>query len=386
MRSAKLAALSAALFLSACAAQNPTSGQCPLDGDTRLAPQAKDAPGQAAAPPASAALDAALHDYLLAHGDVVLQALQENQKRQQAARAEQAREAIVRDRAALLADPTDPVVGNPSAAVTVVEFFDAECPFCKREAPALKRLYAEDPSVRVVYKDFPILGPGSVAAAKAALAAMRQGRYEVFHDALMADATPEHQLSEPRILAIARSSGLDVARLRRDMAAPEIAAKIAANIDLARKLGITGTPGVIILGPGPNSGRLLPGAISLAALKTAVAEALHPEKVAVATNNNGGRTPPPPTAHNHTGSATPPNMAIVRLFSMPIHAAAYITYQGAPPTDIGLHDLVADTIYAPAYERDPPGTTSTDAVHFNRVFARHFMRAEPITPPSTGVH
>jgi len=204
--------------------------------------------------------DAAIHDYLLTHGDVVLQSLQDNQKRQQAARMDALRPA-------LLADPTDPVAGDPGAMVTVVEFFDNECPFCKKIAPDLSRLMAENRDVRIVYKEYPILGPGSQIAARAALASMKQGKYDPFHAVLMADTTPEHQLAEPRVMEIAKGVGLDVIRLKADMAAPEIAAKIAGNGGLARQLGITGTPGLII------GDKVMSGAVPYQTMAGAVADA-----------------------------------------------------------------------------------------------------------------
>ena len=225
------------------AASAPIDNQDPLDGEARREQW-----------------DAAIHDYLLTHGDVVLQSLQDNQKRQQAARMDALRPA-------LLADPTDPVTGDPGATVNVVEFFDNECPFCKKIAPDLARLMAENRDVRIVYKEYPILGPGSQIAARAALASMKQGKYQPFHTALMADATPENQLAEPRIMEIAKGVGLNVTRLKTDMAAPEIATKIAGNVGLARQLGITGTPGLII------GDKVMSGAVPYQVMAQAVAEA-----------------------------------------------------------------------------------------------------------------
>ncbi len=260
MRSFLLAAT--CLVVSACAAPELAShdgaaqgdigpdSQCPVDGEAR-----RDQ------------LDASIHDYLTRHPEVLMEMSAALRQKQRAAMEEKAKQALADNHAALFDDPADPVVGNPKGDVTVIEFFDAECPYCKKLAPDLRRLMAVDPGVKLIYKEFPILGPGSMAAAKAALAARRQGKYEAFHDALMADATPEHQLAEPRILQIAKAAGLDVARLKTDMASPEIAAKIAANIDLARKIGLTGTPGLII------GGSLVPGAMPYEALKQAVAEA-----------------------------------------------------------------------------------------------------------------
>jgi protein-disulfide isomerase len=212
--------------------------------------------------------DDAIHDYLVVrHPEVLREMSQALRDRQQATQAAQAREALAANGNAVYRDAADPVVGNPDGDVTVVEFFDFECPFCKRLAPELKRLYAGDAGVRVVYKQFPILGPVSVAAAKAALASAKQGRYEAFHDALMADQTPEHQLTEQHLLEVASSVQLDIAKLQADMASSEIEAKIAATTALARQIGLSGTPGVII------GETLVPGAMSFEALKTAVAAA-----------------------------------------------------------------------------------------------------------------
>ena len=103
-----------------------------------------------------------------------------------------------------------PVAGNPHGDVTIVEFFDYRCPYCRAVAPDLAKAVAADGKVRLIYKEFPILGPASTTAAKAALAAVRQGRYLVFHDRLFAF---KGNLDDAAIYAIARELGLDVARL-----------------------------------------------------------------------------------------------------------------------------------------------------------------------------
>ncbi len=242
------------LLITACTTLPCGSDSCPIGSS--------DESYNAAAPS-----DTAIHDYILAHGDVILQALQENQKRQQAARLAVAGKAIAENKAALFDDARDGVAGNPKGDVTVVEFFDNECPYCKKVAPDLEKLIAADKGVRVVYKEFPILGPMSVIAAKAALASQGQGKFVAFHRALMADKTAEHQLTETHLLEIAGAVGLDIARLRRDMAAPEIQAQLDATIALARKIGITGTPGLIV------GDSLTPGALPYEALVQAVAAA-----------------------------------------------------------------------------------------------------------------
>jgi len=211
--------------------------------------------------------DAMIHDALLSHPEWLMEMSQAMRQRQQAAQQQTAKQAIAQNHDTLFADPADPVAGNPAGAVTVVLFFDASCPYCKQVSPDIDRLMQENPDVRVIFKEFPILGPASQLAATAGLASLKQGKYDAFHRALMADKTPEHQLAEPHLMEIAKSVGLDGVRLKKDMSSPEIAQKLAANIELGHRLGITGTPGLII------GDRLTPGAMPYAAMVEAVATA-----------------------------------------------------------------------------------------------------------------
>src|SRR3546814_10830321 len=119
-----------------------------------------------------------------------------------------------------------PVTGNPDGDVSLVEFFDYNCPYCRRVAPVVADAEAADPQLRIVYKEFPILGPGSAFAAKAALAAHRQGLYFTFHKALMQAGG---RADESSVLAVAEDVGLDVERLKSDMKDPEIQAAIDRN-------------------------------------------------------------------------------------------------------------------------------------------------------------
>jgi protein-disulfide isomerase len=150
---------------------------------------------------------------------------------------------IARNSEALLKDPLTPVIGNPAAAVTIVEFFDYTCPYCKAVEPRLEKLLKDDPGVKLVVKDFPILTPQSVVAAKAALASVKQGKYARYHQAMMMF---RGQLTEEAIFEIAKDSGLDVNRLRKDMDAPEIAGKIIADFNLARAIRVFQTPAFIV--------------------------------------------------------------------------------------------------------------------------------------------
>jgi protein-disulfide isomerase len=160
-------------------------------------------------------------------------------------------------------DPQTPIGGNPDGRVSLVEFFDYRCPYCKQTQPAIEKLLAADPQLRLVYKEFPILGPASVTAAHAALAAARQGKYAAFHRAMM-DA--RGNITDDTVYRIARAAGLDIDRLKRDMAAPEIGAALAANMKLAEALDINGTPAFVI------GDRIIPGALDIADLQKLVAD------------------------------------------------------------------------------------------------------------------
>lgn len=140
-------------------------------------------------------------------------------------------------------DPETPFMGNPDGDVVVVEFFDYQCPFCKAAEPRLKELVKTDGNIKFVVKDFPILSPVSLTAAKAALASRNQGKHEAFHNAMMAH---RGQLDEARVFTIAGNVGLDVDQLKEDMDAPEIADQLIENFNLARKLKISVVPGYIV--------------------------------------------------------------------------------------------------------------------------------------------
>jgi len=210
------------------------------------------------------AIEGIIHDYLLNNPDVLIEALrsaEDKVNREADAKATK----VLRDRASEVFDnPATPVGGNPKGNVTIVEFFDYRCPYCKQVLPALQTLLQEDHELRFVYKEFPVLGPASVTAAHAALAAQRQGKYEAFHTAMMA---AKGQINEDTIYKVAGSVGLDVDRLKQDMAAPEIEQELKANLALAEALNIRGTPGFII------GKKIVPGALDLDALKDMIAEA-----------------------------------------------------------------------------------------------------------------
>lgn len=170
---------------------------------------------------------------------------------------------LLRQRAFLESDPNAPFVGNADGDAVVVEFFDYNCPYCKRAAANVKELLAADSDVRVVYREWPILGEGSVFAARAALAARAQGKYEEMHWALM---EARGRVEEASVLALARSLDLDVDQLVADMQSDEVNAHLAASSQLAQSLGFTGTPAFVI------GDALVPGAVPLEELQELIAE------------------------------------------------------------------------------------------------------------------
>ncbi len=179
-------------------------------------------------------------------------------------RTQQATRAAIADERAQLVTPADPVAGNPRGDVTIVEFFDTRCPYCRRLEPVMDNFLTQDGKVRLVYKDLPILGPASVLGTKALLAAQNQGAYARMREAVM-KLPPDTTIAQ--IGAAARALGLDWPRMARDMEDPAVQARIEANLKLAHELGIQGTPALVI------GNDLVPGAVGLPELRQAVAEA-----------------------------------------------------------------------------------------------------------------
>lgn len=143
----------------------------------------------------------------------------------------------------LLRNPSDPIAGNPKGNVTIVEFFDYQCSHCMTMASVMKRIITSNPNVRVVYKDFPIRGPMSVYAARAAIAADKQGKYYQLNHALLTTRLP---LNENNIFDIAKSLGLNTTKLKKDMNSRSVSKILQTNYDLARALNLNGTPAFFI--------------------------------------------------------------------------------------------------------------------------------------------
>ena len=205
-----------------------------------------------------------VRDAMAADPTILREAITTLQAAEQAHAQADTRQRIVEKQQSLLANAADPVAGNPAGDVTLVEFYDPRCPYCRRMLPSLAAMLHKDHGLRLVYKDIPVLGPASALESRAILAAMRQGAYMRMQEALMSNpAQPSAEL----IAQTARSLGLDAARLAADMASPSVSQQIEANMSLARALKVDGTP-VFVVGD-----TLIPGAVDQPALEAAVAQA-----------------------------------------------------------------------------------------------------------------
>jgi len=183
-----------------------------------------------------------VHDYLVANPEVLLEASQALQTKQQQNMQQQAQSAI-KDNADVLFQGKTTVVGNPKGNVTVVEFFDYQCIHCKKMSPVLSSLIKKDRDLRVIYKEFPIFGKSSEMASKAALAAGMQGKYQAMHEVLLND---DKRLNDKIIMDAAKSLGLDMKKFKVDMESKEVTQALEANRALAEKLHLMGTPAFIV--------------------------------------------------------------------------------------------------------------------------------------------
>lgn len=202
------------------------------------------------------ATEAVVRAYILEHPEILTEAAQILQQRETVKRLTAAGDALIKPFAGAIA-------GNPGGDVTLVEFTDYSCGFCRASVPDVQRLIDSDSGVRVVYREVPILSPASREAAKWALAAAKQGKYKAFHDAMFAGEKP----SDVSIRAAAQKAGLDMARAAVDAESEAVATEIETNLALMQKVGFGGTPTFIV------GDQILEGALGHDALKEAVAKA-----------------------------------------------------------------------------------------------------------------
>ncbi|MCR6734533.1 MAG: DsbA family protein [Afipia sp.] len=188
-----------------------------------------------------------IKDYLVANPEVLEEMSAELTKRQTAVEVEKHRAAVKRNAETIFNSPRGVVVGNRSGDVNFVEFFDYNCGYCKRAMSDMLELMKADPKLRVVLKEFPVLGPGSVEAAQVAVAVRMQDptgkKYLDFHQKLL---NSRGQADKARAMAAAKDAGLDMARLEKDILSPEVSATLNENFKLAEDMGLNGTPSYVI--------------------------------------------------------------------------------------------------------------------------------------------
>jgi protein-disulfide isomerase len=211
------------------------------------------------------AVEQVIKEYLLKNPELIQDAIVELERRQQEAQKAAQKTALRDERTTLLHSPRGNIVGNVSGDVTLVEFFDYNCGYCKRALTDLRALVKADPKLRVVLKDFPVLGQDSVEASRVALAAKQQLKGDKLFDYHVRLMDTRGRVNGERAQAVARDMGLDMARLQKDLDSDEIRATIQENMTLADKLGLTGTPAFVI------GDEIIAGAVGLEPIRKVVA-------------------------------------------------------------------------------------------------------------------
>lgn len=196
-------------------------------------------------PEQKAAINAQIRAYILENPEIIVEAMQVLEQREQAAQANADKELLASMRGALENDGYSLITGNPDGDVTVIEFLDYRCGYCKQAHDGVKALLASDPNIKFIVKEFPILGPESTFASRAAMASLEQGAdaYLSFNDAMMRH---RGDLDQHTVMRLAGEAGVDQAKLAEDIQNPQIAANIRETYGLARRLDISGTPAFII--------------------------------------------------------------------------------------------------------------------------------------------
>ncbi len=187
-----------------------------------------------------------MHQYLVSHPEILIEMSNALRAKQETQQADTDKNLLQQHANQIFKQADDPVTGNPQGTLTVVEFVDYNCGYCKRSAPLIQELLKKDKEIRYIYKEFPILSDTSVYASKAALAvnALEPAKYEAFHNALMEH--PGALKSNDDVMNVAKKQGLDWSKIVAKINDPAIDKKIATNHAIAQTLNITGTPAFII--------------------------------------------------------------------------------------------------------------------------------------------
>jgi protein-disulfide isomerase len=208
-----------------------------------------------------------VHHYIVKNPSVLVDAFKELRQQQANNAQKKAKMAIDKNAKQLFGKSTSPVLGNKQGDVTVVEFLDYQCHHCKMMKNEINTVLKGDEKVRVVIKELPIFGPESIFAAKAAIASEKQGKFHAMHDALLASKRP---LPNKKVLDIAKSIGVDVKQLEKDMQNPAIQEELKANQALAESIGLVGTPAFIVSNKKGSETVFMPGRTDAKHLQEAI--------------------------------------------------------------------------------------------------------------------
>jgi protein-disulfide isomerase len=206
-----------------------------------------------------------IKDFILSNPEHIIKAIQGLRQREEIKKHDKIKGNLINYHDDLISDPDTPVGGNQKGTINIVEFFDYRCGYCKRVLPDIVKLISSDKNIRFIYKEFPILGPQSITASKAGLAAwiLDKGKYQTFHHAMM---RAKGGLSESRIMKLAAKSGYNIKELQKTMKIPRIDIILEKNYNLAKALDINGTPAFVI------GDRVIRGAVDLETLKSLITE------------------------------------------------------------------------------------------------------------------
>jgi protein-disulfide isomerase len=212
-----------------------------------------------------------VHDYLVTKPEVLIEASKALQQKQMAEVSGKAKEAITKNAASLFNSAQSPKLGNADGDITIVEFLDYQCGHCKTMSPVIAEVIKADSKVKVVIRGLPIFGDSSKTATKAVIAAIKQGgdKFAKFNDALLATTEP---LNEKNIFALAKKSGLDVTKLKKDLTSKDVEDQVTENFRLAREIGLMGTPAFILGNRSFSKTEFVPGATSKEDLTALIAK------------------------------------------------------------------------------------------------------------------
>src|SRR3954451_21351598 len=211
------------------------------------------------------AIEQIFKDYLLKNPELLRDAMVELERREQEAQKATQQSALKESRDRLANSSRDMVAGNAAGDITLVEFFDYNCGYCKRALGDMRALMQSDPKLRVVLKDFPVLGPDSVEASRVALAVKHQLKGEKLFDFHIKLMESRGRVNGERAMAVAKEMGVDIGRLQKDMDGPEVKATIQDNVMLGDRLGLTGTPAFVV------GDEVISGAVGLEPMRKTVA-------------------------------------------------------------------------------------------------------------------